>query len=269
MAPPTCDARQRPSWVVPTPLAPSTVADGGAHAPSPHLPRGRPRGALHCSTTALLATGRWQPARCLIRSVVVPSILACRSMPWRAHEIRFFFSPESERGGWELRRAPWPWRTSCSLAWVARPRSWVWRSCARPSRPRWTSSARASASSSSRRSVPLTPAPPPAPTPPPPLLSGAPRRCVRRTLRGRTHRPPRPAVHATDGLRRSAHPFPAHARAHTASCRYHQLSAVGYWKRPLYAHSPADHAPGQLGRASGALGTRGCCVRLPSAGFDT
>ena len=189
MAPPTCDARQRPSWVVPTPLAPSTVADGGAHAPSPHLPRGRPRGALHCSTTALLATGRWQPARCLIRSVVVPSILACRSMPWRAHEIRFFFGPESERGGWELRRAPWPWRTSCSLAWVARPRSWVWRSCARPSRPRWTSSARASASSSSRRSVPLTPAPPPAPTPPPPLLSGAPRRCVRRTLRGRTHRP--------------------------------------------------------------------------------
>ena len=107
------------------------------------------------------------------------------------------------------------------------------------------------------------------PTPPPPLLSGAPRRCVRRTLRGRTHRPPLPAVRATDGLRRSAHPFPAHARAHTASCRYHQLSAVGYWKRPLYAHSPADHAPGQLGRASGGLGTRGRCIRLPSAGFDT
>ena len=88
-----------------------------------------------------------------------------------------------------------------------------------------------------------TPSPP---TPPPPLLS-----------------------EATDGLRRSIHLILAHAPPHrlvpTQPAQRCWLLFVGYWKRPLYAHSPADHAPGQLGRASGGLGTRGRCIRLPSA----
>ena len=91
-----------------------------------------------------------------------------------------------------------------------------------------------------------TPSPP---TPPPPLLS-----------------------EATDGLRRSIHLILAHAPPHrlvpTQPAQRCWLLFVAYWKRPLYAHSPADHAPGQLGRLRGAGHARRC-IRLPSAGFDT